>query len=188
MAFPNPEEPGAIDLALSAAAERPGADLVIANDPDADRCAVAVARPEADGGWRMLRGDEVGALLGAAPRAARCLQLSRRLRRLDRLVLAARPRSRRPHGLGYAETLTGFKWISRVEGLRYGYEEALGYCVDPAAVRDKDGVSAALLVAELAATLKAEGRTLARPARRPGPRARPARDRPARRCASTTCP
>ena len=64
------------------------------------------------------------------------------------------------HGLGYAETLTGFKWISRVEGLRYGYEEALGYCVDPDGVRDKDGVSAALLVAELAATLKSEGRQL----------------------------
>src|SRR6185436_2876686 len=113
------------------------ADVVLANDPDADRCAVAV-KDEVAGGWRMLRGDELGALLAM---------------HLVRRAAAA-------HGLGYEETLTGFKWISRVEGLRYGYEEAIGYCVDPQAVRDKDGVSAALLVAELAATLKAEGRTL----------------------------
>jgi phosphomannomutase len=158
VAFPNPEEPGAIDLALAAAAEHPGTDLVIANDPDADRCAVAVRDPEADAGWRMLRGDEVGALLGQ--------HLVRRDPRLSGVFAASivssslLGRIAAAHGLGYAETLTGFKWISRVEGLRYGYEEALGYCVDPAAVRDKDGVSAALLVAELAATLKAEGRSL----------------------------
>jgi phosphomannomutase len=158
VAFPNPEEPGAIDLALSAAAEHPGTDLVIANDPDADRCAVAVHDPEADAGWRMLRGDEVGALLGQ--------HLVRRDPQLSGVFAASivssslLGRIAAAHGLGYAETLTGFKWISRVEGLRYGYEEALGYCVDPAAVRDKDGVSAALLVTELAATLKAEGRSL----------------------------
>jgi phosphomannomutase len=158
VAFPNPEEPGAIDLALSAAAEHPDTDLVIANDPDADRCAVAVHDPEADAGWRMLRGDEVGALLGQ--------HLVRRDPNLSGVFAASivssslLGRIAAAHGLGYAETLTGFKWISRVEGLRYGYEEALGYCVDPAAVRDKDGVSAALLVTELAATLKAEGRTL----------------------------
>ncbi|MDQ1667710.1 MAG: phosphomannomutase [Actinomycetota bacterium] len=160
VSFPNPEEPGAIDLALQAAREH-DADIVLANDPDADRAAVAVNDPSA-GGWRMLRGDEVGALLaqhlvrrGVADGApvtgvfATSIVSSSLLGR----IAAA-------HGLGYEETLTGFKWISRVEGLRYGYEEALGYCVDPAAVRDKDGVSAALLVAELAATLKAEGRTL----------------------------
>jgi phosphomannomutase len=158
VAFPNPEEPGAIDLALTAAAEHPDTDLVIANDPDADRCAVAVHDPDADAGWRMLRGDEVGALLGQ--------HLVRRDPQLSGVFAASivssslLGRIATARGLGYAETLTGFKWISRVEGLRYGYEEALGYCVDPAAVRDKDGVSAALLVTELAATLKAEGRSL----------------------------
>ena len=157
VAFPNPEEPGAIDLALAAAVEH-GADLVLANDPDADRCAVAVADAASGSGWRMLRGDEVGALLGA--------HLVRRDPSISGVFAASivssslLGRIAAAHGLGYAETLTGFKWISRVEGLRYGYEEALGYCVDPDGVRDKDGVSAALLVAELAATLKSEGRTL----------------------------
>ncbi|MDY0814970.1 phospho-sugar mutase [Kitasatospora purpeofusca] len=155
VAFPNPEEPGAMDLAFRTAAAA-GPDLVIANDPDADRCAVAVPADGADG-WRMLRGDEVGALLGAAlvsKRAAGTFAttiVSSTL--LGRIAEAA--------GLGYTETLTGFKWISRAEGLRYGYEEALGYCVDPQGVRDKDGITAALLVAELAATLKRSGRTLA---------------------------
>ncbi len=159
VAFPNPEEPGAIDLALGLARST-AADLVIANDPDADRCAVAA--PQMDGspdGWRMLRGDEVGALLavhilrrGVSPDDVfACSIVSSSL--LGRI--AAR------HGVGYAETLTGFKWIGKVRGLRYGYEEALGYCVDPEAVRDKDGISAALLVAELAAQLKGAGRTLA---------------------------
>ena len=154
VSFPNPEEPGAIDLALEAAAEH-GADIVLANDPDADRCAVAV--PDGDG-WRMLRGDEVGALLAAhLVRREPDLQGTFAESIVSSSLLG---RIAEAHGLGYAETLTGFKWISRVEGLRYGYEEALGYCVDPAGVRDKDGVSAALLVAELAATLKAEGRGL----------------------------
>jgi phosphomannomutase len=154
VSFPNPEEPGAIDAALALARET-GPDIVLANDPDADRCAVAVP---VDGDWRMLRGDEVGALLGAhilargvEPDAvfANSIVSSR--------LLAAMARAA---GIRHEETLTGFKWISRVEGLRYGYEEALGYCVDPASVRDKDGVSACLLMAELAATLKAEGRGL----------------------------
>jgi phosphomannomutase len=154
VAFPNPEEPGAIDLAM-ALAKREEADLIIANDPDADRCAVAA--PTSDG-WRMLTGDEVGGLL-ATHLIARdpgltgvfaCSIVSSSL--LGKI--AGR------HGLRYVETLTGFKWISRVEGLVFGYEEALGYCVDPDAVRDKDGLSAAVLVAELAATLRSEGRTL----------------------------
>jgi len=128
---------------------------VLANGPDADRCAVAV--PDG-GGWRMLRGDEVGALLAAhLVRREPALQGTFAESIVSSSLLG---RIAEAHGLGYAETLTGFKWISRVDGLRYGYEEALGYCVDPAGVRDKDGVSAALLVAELAATLKAEGRTL----------------------------
>ncbi|WP_432056926.1 phospho-sugar mutase [Streptomyces sp. bgisy022] len=152
VAFPNPEEPGAMDLAFARArATEP--DLVIANDPDADRCAAAVR----DGGdWRMLRGDEVGALLaahlvrrGATGTFAESIVSSSLL---GRIAEAA--------GLPYKETLTGFKWIARVDGLRYGYEEALGYCVDPDGVRDKDGITAALLLTELASVLKAEGRTL----------------------------
>ncbi|RIQ14396.1 phospho-sugar mutase [Jiangella rhizosphaerae] len=154
VAFPNPEEPGAIDLAL-ALAQRVGADIVIANDPDADRCAVAL--PARDGtGWRMLHGDQVGALLGEhLARRGRTGVLANSIvssRLLGRIAAA--------HGLEHAETLTGFKWISRVPGLAYGYEEALGYCVDPESVRDKDGISAAVLVAELAARTKAAGRTL----------------------------
>ena len=154
VSFPNPEEPGAIDAALALARETKP-DIVLANDPDADRCAVAVM----DGDdWRMLRGDEVGALLGAhllargvEPDAVFANSIvSSRL--LAAMAAAA--------GIRHEETLTGFKWISRVEGLRYGYEEALGYCVDPASVRDKDGVSACLLMAEMAAVLKSQGDTL----------------------------
>jgi phosphomannomutase len=157
VAFPNPEEPGAIDLAL-AAAQAEHVDIVLANDPDADRCAVAVPDAEAAAGWRMLRGDEVGALLGQHligrdPDVRGTYATSIVSSSLLGKIAAA-------HGLGHEETLTGFKWIARVERLRYGYEEALGYCVDPEAVRDKDGVSAAILVAELAAVLKAEGRGL----------------------------
>ncbi|MGW8503053.1 phospho-sugar mutase [Streptomyces sp. CLCI03] len=157
VAFPNPEEPGAMDLAFAKAAEvQP--DIVIANDPDADRCAVAV--PTEDG-WRMLRGDEVGALLAAH-------LVHKGVSRGDSNSVFAESivsssllgRIAEAAGVGYEETLTGFKWIARVEGLRYGYEEALGYCVDPEGVRDKDGVTAALLVAELASVLKEQGRTL----------------------------
>ncbi|WP_274561601.1 phospho-sugar mutase [Streptomyces spiramyceticus] len=154
VAFPNPEEPGAMDLAF-ATARRAEPDLIVANDPDADRCAVAVPVPGSDE-WRMLRGDEVGALLaahlvhkGARGTFAESIVSSSLL---GRIAEAA--------GLPYEETLTGFKWIARVEGLRYGYEEALGYCVDPEGVRDKDGITAALLVTELASELKEQGRTL----------------------------
>ena len=162
VAFPNPEEPGAIDAALALAAEV-GADLVLANDPDADRCAAAVPDPAAvseanPGGWRMLRGDEVGALLGA--------HLLARGVEADAVfansIVSSRLLAALAHAAGvrHEETLTGFKWIARVPGLRYGYEEALGYCVDPRSVQDKDGVSAALLLAEMAAGLRAQGRTL----------------------------
>jgi phosphomannomutase len=158
VAFPNPEEPGAIDLALAAARER-GADLVIANDPDADRCAVAVPDPSADGGWRMLRGDEVGALLGEhllsrapAPAGAVVANSVVSSELLSRIAAT--------HGVRHEVTLTGFKWIARVPGLFYGYEEALGYCLAPERVRDKDGITAALVIAELAAALKENGRTL----------------------------
>ncbi|HEU4568214.1 MAG TPA: phospho-sugar mutase, partial [Marmoricola sp.] len=155
VAFPNPEEPGALDLALARAAEV-GADLVVANDPDADRCAVAVPAADVPGAWRMLRGDEVGALLAdhllrtGVTGTYACSIVSSSL--LGKLAAA--------HGQPFVETLTGFKWIGRVEGLAFGYEEALGYCVDPAVVKDKDGISAALRVVELAALLKAQGRSL----------------------------
>ncbi|WP_456844096.1 phospho-sugar mutase [Cellulomonas sp. P5_C6] len=168
IAFPNPEEPGAIDLALGLASDE-GADLVIALDPDADRCGVGAQdlrhrsfrgpdTAEAEG-WRILHGDETGSLLGATlaagggnPNGSYFASSIVSSRLLGKIAGAA--------GYGYAQTLTGFKWISRVDGLVFGYEEALGYCVDPANVRDKDGISAALLVAGLAARLKAEGRTV----------------------------
>ncbi|MEC5200194.1 phosphomannomutase [Arthrobacter sp. PL16] len=168
VAFPNPEEPGALDLALETAADV-GADLVIANDPDADRVALA-AREPSSGEWRMLRGDEVGTLLG--------LHLATRLGSADREgaadgVAAGRDvfansivssrllgRIAAVSGIDHTQTLTGFKWIARVHDLSFGYEEALGYCVAPGLVRDKDGISAGLLLAELAAATKAGGRTL----------------------------
>jgi phosphomannomutase len=156
VSFPNPEEPGALDLALALARER-DADIVIANDPDADRCAVAVPTP--DGGWRPLRGDEVGVLLGdALMRQGVSGTYATTIVSSSLLGEMARR-----HGAGYAETLTGFKWISRAApDLVYGYEEALGYAVAPDLVRDKDGVSAALRVAELAAALEADGSSLLR--------------------------
>ena len=154
VAFPNPEEPGALDLAFAQAAEL-GADVIIANDPDADRCAVAVPGPN---GWRMLRGDQVGvlladALLGKGVRGTYATTI------VSSSMLGAMAAK---HGVGYAETLTGFKWISRAApDLVFGYEEALGYAVAPDLVRDKDGVSAAVTVAEVAARLKASGSSLA---------------------------
>jgi len=166
VAFPNPEEPGAIDLALELAAAE-NADLVVANDPDADRCAVAV--PLAGGGWRMLRGDEVGGLLGEYLAA----RISARSAGDEEAVKAEEPvfatsivsssllgKIAAAYGIGYQETLTGFKWLAKVPGLAFGYEEALGYCVDSAGVRDKDGITAALMVAEYASKLKQSGRTL----------------------------
>ena len=155
VAFPNPEEPGACDALLALAAEV-DADLAVALDPDADRCALGVRGPH---GWRMLRGDETGVLLGGHvldgtrehdPLVASTLVSSQLLSR----VAAAR-------GVRHAETLTGFKWLMRAgPGLVYAYEEAIGHCVDPDAVRDKDGISAAVVAADLAAGLKAERRSL----------------------------
>ncbi|MDI2036368.1 phospho-sugar mutase [Paenarthrobacter nitroguajacolicus] len=162
VAFPNPEEPGALDLALAAAADA-GADIVLANDPDADRAAVAALDP-ATGVWRMLRGDEVGALLGAhiVARFAAAAPEEPQSGVFANSIVSSRLLSRIAAAAGYAheETLTGFKWISRVPGLTYGYEEALGYCVAPDLVRDKDGISAAVLIAEMAAAAKAEGKTI----------------------------
>lgn len=154
VAFPNPEEPGAMDLTFARAAAV-GADLAIVNDPDADRLAVAV--PGRDGVWRRLGGNEVGFLLGwraalrAGPRGtlAASIVSSPALRQVALQL-----------GLHYEDTLTGFKWISRVDGLTYGYEEALGYLVDPDKVRDKDGISAAVDFLSLASELSAAGKTI----------------------------
>ncbi|WP_342371930.1 phospho-sugar mutase [Propioniciclava soli] len=153
VAFPNPEEPGAMDLALELA-RATDADVAIANDPDADRCAVAAV---VDGQWRMLTGDELGWLLAddalrrGTPGTYACSVVSSTL--LGDLAAAA--------GQPFAMTLTGFKWIGRVPGLAFGYEEAIGYCTDPAAVADKDGISTLLRVLALVARLRAEGLTLA---------------------------
>ncbi|AIG79818.1 Hypothetical protein AJAP_35055 [Amycolatopsis japonica] len=154
VAFPNPEEPGATDLLLALASEV-GADLAIALDPDADRCALGVR--ERDGSWRMLRGDETGVLLG--------WHVLSTVDSVDPLVATTIVSSSmlgevaKEFGARYAETLTGFKWLVRAgEGLVFAYEEALGLCVNPGFVRDKDGISAAVLAAGLAASLRAAGR------------------------------
>ncbi|MEV6232194.1 phospho-sugar mutase [Saccharopolyspora shandongensis] len=155
--FPNPEEPGATDELLALAAEV-GADLAIALDPDADRCALGVRE---DGAWRMLRGDETGVLL--AQHILSTVDKSADPLVATTIVSATMLRSiATEFGVRYDETLTGFKWLVRAgdgagTGLVYAYEEALGHCVDPDAVRDKDGISTAVLGSDLAATLKASG-------------------------------
>ena len=180
--YPNPEAPGVLDLARETA-EREGADLVLANDPDADRLAVMVP---GSGGWRALTGDELGALLGDAvlarlasggypvdlrgrPPVVATTVVSGSL--LRRLAQAA--------GVRCVTTLTGFKWIARAGGddgaLVYGYEQALGYAVRPDLVADKDGISAALLALRARRRAGRPGPDAVRPARRPGPGARRAR-------------
>ena len=155
VSFPNPEEPGAIDLSLELA-RRIDADVVIALDPDADRCSMAV--PLRDGTWRQLTGDEIGAVLGDQAAA----DGTRDGDTLANSVVSSRLLGRiaAAYGLNHAVTLTGFKWIARAPGIRFGYEEAIGYCTDPDAVHDKDGVGAAVRVATLVHDLKSEGRTV----------------------------
>ncbi|MFO7162775.1 MAG: phospho-sugar mutase [Mycolicibacterium hassiacum] len=162
--FPNPEEPGATDALLRLAAEV-DAEVAIALDPDADRCAVGVPTPD---GWRMLTGDETGWLLGdylltqidPGPVAAATVVASSVVSSRMLAAIAA------DHGARHVETLTGFKWLARADQglpghtLVYAYEEAIGHCVDPSAVRDKDGISAAVLVCDLVAALKLRGRTV----------------------------
>ena len=158
VAFPNPEEDGSLKMAVDLA-RAIGAGLLIAVDPDADRCSIAVPEPTNSCEWRQLTGDEVGALLGefiagsnehtAGTTMANSIVSSRLLSKIAEF-----------HGLHHAITLTGFKWIARTPNLIFGYEEALGYCTDPAAVRDKDGISAAVLIALMADRLRKEGRTI----------------------------
>lgn len=164
VAFPNPEEPGAADALLELAADVK-ADIAIALDPDADRCAVGIGGPE---GWRMLTGNETGWLLGD--------YLLSRLRgnRASSAVVASSVVSSRMlasiaqrYGARHVETLTGFKWLARADvglpgaALVYAYEEAIGYCVDPDAVRDKDGISAAVLACDLVSALRDRGASVA---------------------------
>ncbi|HEX7404846.1 MAG TPA: phospho-sugar mutase [Candidatus Nanopelagicaceae bacterium] len=153
LAFPNPEEPGAIDLALETARNF-GADLVIANDPDADRCAAAILDPTR--GWRMLRGDELGAVFGEyiAMRSKSGILANSIVSSSILKKIATH------HKLEFRQTLTGFKWLAQIKDLTFGYEEALGYAVDSAAVNDKDGISAALLLAQIATDLKSQGKTI----------------------------
>ena len=153
VAFPNPEEPGAIDLALKKARDF-GADLVIANDPDADRCAAAINDPKV--GWRMLRGDELGIIFGewiarSKPSGsfANSIVSSSTLRKISS-----------HYGIDFQEVLTGFKWIAKIENLAFGYEEAIGYAVDSDNVNDKDGISAAIFLAQIAVDLKRDGLTI----------------------------
>ena len=159
VAFPNPEEPGALDLAMETARSS-GAELIIANDPDADRVAVGVPDADAEGGWRRLSGNELGWLLGW--RAAQRLAAAQSSSALACSLVSspALGAIARHYGLDFVETLTGFKWISRVGGLAFGYEEALGYLVDPDKVRDKDGISAAVEAIRLFTELADTGTTL----------------------------
>ncbi|MBF0817643.1 phospho-sugar mutase [Microbacterium paludicola] len=156
VAFPNPEEPGAMDLAFATAAAS-GAEFVLAQDPDADRLAVAIP---AESGWRRLTGNEVGLLLGrrAARAAAGTPDASLACSLVSSPGLGAIAEK---YGLGFHETLTGFKWISRAPGLVFGFEEALGYLVNPETVRDKDGISASIAFLELAAEARGRGATIA---------------------------
>ncbi|MDO5724028.1 MAG: phospho-sugar mutase [Flaviflexus sp.] len=154
VSFPNPEEAGALDLATRLA-EQIGADLVLANDPDADRCSAAVP---ADGGWRQLSGDEIGSLLGEEMAGAGALTGGNLASSIVSSRLLGKIAAK--HGLGYTPTLTGFKWIARAPELIFGYEEAIGFCVDPDGVRDKDGITASLLLARLAGKLKKDGKSL----------------------------
>lgn len=165
VAFPNPEEPGAMDLSFEAA-RAAGADLVIANDPDADRLAIAIPDPSAAEGYRRLTGNEVGLLLGwqvAAQHAAADGSAGAGRGTLACSIVSSPGLEAvaRAHGLDFAATLTGFKWISRAPGLVFGFEEALGYLVNPRTVRDKDGISAGLAFLSLAARAAAQGRTVA---------------------------
>ncbi|PFG31937.1 phospho-sugar mutase [Paramicrobacterium agarici] len=161
VSFPNPEEPGALDLSFALAREV-GADLIIANDPDADRMSIAIPDAESAEGYRQLTGNEVGWLLGwNAARAAAATDVSGATLACTIVSSPALGAVAKEYGLNFVETLTGFKWVSRVPGLVFGYEEAIGYLVNPDAVKDKDGISAGVAFLAMAAEAKREGVTVA---------------------------
>ena len=153
VAFPNPEEPGAIDLAL-AKARAISADLVIANDPDADRCAAAIC--DKSGNWRMLRGDELGIIFGE------WIARTKPTGTFGNSIVSSSALKKIAHhyGVDFQETLTGFKWLAKIEDLAFGYEEAIGYAVDSETVNDKDGISAAIYLTQIAMDLKRSGLSL----------------------------
>ena len=159
VAFPNPEEPGAMDLAFAKAREV-GADLILANDPDADRLAIGVPDATSAEGWRRLTGDEIGLLLGHQIAMRTTAEGHTGTLACSIVSSSALSKVAAHFGLGYRETLTGFKWISKVPNLVFGYEEALGYCVDPQRTPDKDGISASLIATALACELAAQGKTI----------------------------
>jgi phosphomannomutase len=156
VAFPNPEEPGAIDLSLDVARNNSG-DVVIANDPDADRCAAAI---NDHGSWRMLSGDELGSLFGNYLAHSSPERFKDRCFANSIVSSSLLSKIAKKHGIEFHETLTGFKWLAKLENLGFGYEEAIGYSVDPQTVNDKDGVSAAIMLARIAGELKAEGSSI----------------------------
>lgn len=162
VAFPNPEEPGAMDLAFERARET-GAEIVIANDPDADRLAVAVPDDSADGGWRRLTGNQIGLLLGwrAARQAAEAGRAEGASLACSLVSSPGLQAVAEHYGLEFHATLTGFKWISRAPGIVFGFEEALGYLVNPETVRDKDGISAAVAMLGMVTEARGRGASLA---------------------------
>ncbi|MDG6480874.1 phospho-sugar mutase [Glaesserella parasuis] len=156
--FPNPEEKGALDLAIKVAKER-NAEFIIANDPDADRLAVAV--PDAQGNWKPLHGNVIGCFLGWYLAKQYHAQGKKGVLACSLVSSPALAEIANKYGFESEETLTGFKYIGKVNGLLFGFEEALGYLVDPDKVRDKDGISAAIMFLDLVRSLKKEGKTLA---------------------------
>lgn len=156
--FPNPEEKGALDLAIKVAKEK-NAEFIIANDPDADRLAVAL--PDAQGNWKVLHGNVIGCFLGWYLAKQYHAQGKKGVLACSLVSSPALAEIAKKYGFESEETLTGFKYIGKVDGLLFGFEEALGYLVDPDKVRDKDGISAAIMFLDLVRHLKKQGKTLA---------------------------
>ena len=156
--FPNPEEKGALDLAIEVA-KKHNAEFIIANDPDADRLAVAL--PDAEGNWKPLHGNVIGCYLGWYLAKQYHAQGKKGVLACSLVSSPALAEIAKKYGFDSEETLTGFKYIGKVNGLLFGFEEALGYLVDPDKVRDKDGISAAIVFLDLVRSLKKEGKTLA---------------------------